>query len=87
MSPVSGWRYHKRGFCPDCSDADASLYVPVIGGQEIVFDGKPTLFGPNIPHFTPVCKGCKENYSLDVLCKKHRYPLRTTDARCKVCPK
>ena len=87
MSPVSGWRYFKLGQCPDCHDAQGSLRVPVLDGVLTTSGGREVIQGQHLPHFAPVCTSCSEKYSLDVLCEVHKYPLRTVDARCKLCPK
>ncbi len=81
VSPVSGWRYLKRGECPECQDGDCALKVPVIEGS--IVEG--SLTGSHLPHFAPICSSCTKKYTLDILCEKHRLPLRIADARCPLC--
>lgn len=84
--PVSGWKYLKWGSCGDCGDAQGRLHMPVLEG-EFYNDGgtKQRIRGPHLPHFRPVCLSCTDKYSLDILCDKHRLPLKFTDQRCQLC--
>jgi hypothetical protein len=74
---MEGWKYFKAGTCPDCHDASASLYVATLPRETQHIGG----------HFPPICLGCAKGYSLEVVCKIHRVPLRIKDIRCKLCPK
>lgn len=80
---VSGWKYLKLGQCADCSEAGAQLFVPVLEGFKI--EGLDLVGGMHIPHFNAVCKRCTTRYSLDVICDKHRLPLRIETGSCKLC--
>lgn len=83
----AGWRYFGMGSCPDCKDAYATLKVPVLQGHIVNNGDRDVLRGEHIPHFPPVCNSCLGNYTLDILCSCHRFPLRVADGRCKLCPK
>lgn len=88
MSPASGWKYLKMGECADCHESGARLFVPVLIGQPI--DDKylahlDLVQGEHIPHFDPVCLRCRDNYALDIICNKHRLPLRAATGTCKLC--
>ncbi len=74
---LQGWTYFKAGSCPDCGDAYAALYVATLPNERQHIGG----------HFPPLCKSCAQKYTLEVVCKAHRVPLRIHDARCKLCPK
>lgn len=85
--PVTGWRYHGRGACLECGNADAALHVAVIEGTLEVSGEKMVVRGEHLGHFPPVCKSCTTKFSLDMMCATHRYPIRISDGRCKLCPK
>lgn len=80
---ISGWKYLKMGQCADCSEAGARLYVPVL--DSVPIEGSHWVSGEHIPHFEPICKRCQDSYSLDIICAKHRLPLRQSLGLCKLC--
>lgn len=79
-----GWKYLKLGECTACHEAGTSLYVPVIQDAVAVL-GRDTVTGEHLPHFDPVCRTCREKFSLDALCSKHRLPLLVMTAGCRMC--
>lgn len=79
-----GWKYLKLSECADCHEAGTLVYVPVTEGK-IVDEARSLYTGTHVPHFLPVCKKCRSNYSEGEMCSKHNLPLLRNSTDCRMC--